>query len=66
MYSCIQNGEKAKSKGVMGKPNGTLESETRSAILLLGQRPVTSSALCTCVGLQVVDVRSCIIQIAVG
>ena len=65
MYSCIKNGEKAKSKGVMGKPKGTLESETRSATLLLGQRPVTSSALYTCVG-RLCSIVYSVKQIAVG
>ena len=36
---CITKREKAESEAQRGKPKGTLESEIRSAISLIGQRP---------------------------
>ena len=36
---CITKREKAESEAQRGKPKGTLESDIRSAISLLGQRP---------------------------
>ena len=38
--------EKAKSEAQRGKPKGTLESEIRIAMLLLGQRPPGYTGVC--------------------
>ena len=36
---CLTKREKSESEAQRGKPKGTLESEIRIAMLLLGQRP---------------------------